>query len=53
MKDKPVDKILPGRLDYVEEIYAGEYELWQDRVTKIYYKVPIEIVRDFDNIEKL
>lgn len=41
------------RLVYVEETYAGEYEIWHDPVTNIHYQVPIEIVRDFVNIEKL
>ena len=42
-----------NRLEYVEETFAGEYETWVDPVTNTYYHVPIEIVRDFDNIEKL
>ena len=41
------------RLEYVEETYAGEVEIWLDPVTGDHYHVPIEIVRDFDNIEKL
>ena len=46
------DEII-ARLEYFEETYAGEIETWVDPVTKTYYHVPIEIVRDFDNIEKL
>jgi len=47
-----MDKSIIDRLVYVEEIYAGEVELWQDPVTNTYYHVPIEIVRDFDNTRK-
>jgi len=46
------DEII-ARLEFFEETYAGEIETWVDPVTKTYYHVPIEIVRDFDNIEKL
>jgi hypothetical protein len=48
-----MDKAIIDRLEYVEENYAGEVELWRDPETDTYYHVPIEIVRDFDNIEKL
>lgn len=48
-----MDKAIIDRLEYVEETYAGEIETWQDPVTGDYYHVPIEIVRDFNNIEKL
>ena len=48
-----MDKAIIDRLEYVEETYAGELETWVDPVTGDYYHVPIEIVRDFDNIEKL
>ena len=30
--------------------YDDEYELWQDPSTGKIYRVPIEIVRDWDNI---
>ena len=46
------DEII-ARLEFFEETYAGELETWLDPVTGDYYHVPIEIVRDFDNIEKL
>ena len=52
MKSKMNDEII-ARLEYFEETIAGEIETWVDPVTKTYYHVPIEIVRDFDNIEKL
>ena len=48
-----MDKAIIDRLVYCEETYAGECETWRDPVTGDYYHVPIEIVRDFDNIEKL
>jgi len=48
MKQEIID-----RLEYVEETYAGEMETWQDPVTEAYYHVPIEIVRDWDNSERL
>ena len=48
-----MDKEIIDRLEYVYEVYAGEMELWQDPVTTKLYHVPIEIVRDFDNMEKL
>jgi hypothetical protein len=41
------------RLNYVEETYAGEIETWHDPVTDTLYHVPIKVVRDWDNIEKL
>ena len=46
------DEII-ARLEYFEETIAGEVETWLDPVTGDYYHVPIEIGRDFDNIEKL
>ena len=46
------DEII-ARLEYFEETIAGEVEIWLDPVTGDYYHIPIEIVRDFDNIEKL
>ena len=52
MKNEMNDEII-ARLEYFEETIAGEIETWVDPVTKTYYHVPIEIVRDFDNIEKL
>ena len=51
MKSKMNDEII-ARLEYFEETIAGEIETWVDPVTKTYYHVPIEIVRDWDNIEK-
>lgn len=52
------EKIVKGdglkeRLTYIEETYAGEYETWQDPKTGDYYRVPITIERDWDNIEKI
>lgn len=41
------------RLVYVEETYAGEYETYQDPITKKYYEVPIDIIRHWDDIEEL
>ena len=52
MKNEMTDEII-ARLEYFEETIAGEIETWVDPVTKTYYHVPIEIVRDFDNMEKL
>ena len=52
MKNEMNDEII-ARLEYFEETIAGEIETWVDPVTNTYYHVPIEIVRDFDNIEKL
>lgn len=43
-------------LERLEWIHGGdgvEYELWQDPQTKKVYNVPIEIVRDWDNITEL
>jgi len=48
-----VNKEIIDRLVYVYEMYAGEMELWQDPVTTKLYHVPIEIIRDWDNSEKL
>ena len=52
MKNEMNDEII-ARLEFFEETYAGEIETWIDPVTNTYYHVPIEIVRDFDNIEEL
>lgn len=30
-----------------------EYEVWQDKITKQLFRVPIEIVRDFDEMEEV
>ena len=43
-----MDKEIIDRLEYVEEIYAGEIELWHDPVADILYHVPIEVKRYFD-----
>ena len=48
-----MDKAILDRLVYCEETYAGETETWKDPVTGDYYHVPIEIVRDWENSEKL
>ena len=47
-----MDKEIIDRLDYVEEIYAGEIELWHDPETDTYYHVPIEVNRYFDDAFK-
>lgn len=46
---KPID--LSDRLEWF--LYGGdgdEYELWKDPHTGKLYRVPIQIVRDWDNI---
>ncbi len=48
-----MNKEILERLVYVEETYAGEFETYQDPVTKKYYEVPISIFRDWDNIEEI
>ena len=53
MNDEHMNDEIIARLEYFEETIAGEIETWVDPVTDTYYHVPIEIVRDFDNIEKL
>lgn len=46
----------PEILKRLVYVYGGgdgvEFETWQDPVTSKYYTVPIEIVRDWDNIEE-
>ena len=42
-----------NRLEYVEETFAGEMETWVDPVTNTYYTLPIEIHRDWDNIQAI
>lgn len=49
IKHKPIK----DRLVYVEETYAGETETWLDPVTGDHYHVPIRIVRDWDDAQKL
>jgi hypothetical protein len=48
-----MEQYIRNRLEYVEETFAGECETWVDPVTNTYYKVPIKIVRDFDNIQPI
>jgi hypothetical protein len=47
------DKAIIDRLEYVEENYAGEVELWRDPETDTYYHVPLTILRDWDNCEQM
>ena len=47
-----MDKAIIDRLEYVEEIYAGEVELWRDPETDSYYHVPLTILRDSENAEE-
>ena len=47
-----MDKAIIDRLEYVEEIYAGEVELWRDPETDSYYHVPLTILRDWENAEE-
>ncbi len=42
-----------NRLEYVEETFAGEMETWVDPVTNTYYTLPIEVYRDWDNIQQI
>lgn len=37
------------RLEFIEGGDGVEYERWIDRKTNLVYRVPIEIVRDFNN----
>jgi hypothetical protein len=48
-----MDKHTLERLVYIEETYAGESETWYDPATLTYYQIPITIVRDWENSEKL
>lgn len=47
-----MNKEVIDRLEYCETAY-DDIETWHDPVTDDYYHVPIKILRDFDNIEKL
>jgi len=40
------------RLEWYDMGDGIEFELWIDTKTEILYRVPIEIVRDFDNAEE-
>ena len=48
MKDKLEDK-----LEWFDGGDGVEYEVWIDVTTNEKYRIPIEIVRDFKNAEKL
>ena len=48
-----MDKEIIDRLEYVEETYAGEMETWYDPINGNYYHVPLTILRDWENSEKL
>jgi hypothetical protein len=48
-----MDKEIIERLYFYDSGDGVEYELWKDSLTNQVYKVPIEIVRDWDNIKEL
>ena len=48
-----MSKEILERLVYVEETFAGELEKWEDPLTNKTYLVPIEVTRDFDNIQEI
>lgn len=52
-KNTAINKELMQRLQYVEETYAGESETWVDPKTKRYYRIPITIVRNWEDIQEL
>jgi hypothetical protein len=47
-----MDKEILDRLEWIHGGDGVEYEQWEDPKTKKIYIVPIEIVRDWDNIEE-
>tara|TARA_R110001632_G_scaffold209513_2_gene334265 strand:+ start:230 stop:406 length:177 start_codon:yes stop_codon:yes gene_type:complete len=44
-------KCLLDRLEFTDPGDGWSYEVWVDPITNKNYKVPIEIVRDWSNIE--
>ena len=48
-----MEQYIRNRLEYVEETFAGEMETWVDPVTNTYYTLPIEVYRDWDNIQQI
>ena len=43
----------PDRMRYVREEYAGELEIWECIDTGRLFGVPVEVRRDFANLEPL
>ena len=50
-KNKITPEII-DRLNWYSNGDGEEFELWMDKKTNIVYRIPIEIVRDFDNAEE-
>ncbi len=48
-----MDKEIIKRLYWYDSGDGVEHELWKDSLTNQVYRVPIEIVRDFDAAEKV
>ena len=46
-----ITKEIIERLEWYDIGDGIEFELWIDPKTEILYRVPIEIVRDFDNAD--
>ena len=46
-------KLSEETLEFCESGDGVEYEIWIDPKTQVTYRVPIEIVRDFSNAEKI
>ena len=47
------DNEFMNRLEFTEDGDGVEYEIWKDTKTGILYNLPIEIVRDWDNIKTI
>tara|TARA_R100000654_G_scaffold529_2_gene1979 strand:- start:2403 stop:2555 length:153 start_codon:yes stop_codon:yes gene_type:complete len=47
-----ITKEIIERLNWYADGDGEEFELWMDKKTNIVYRVPIQIIRDFDNAEE-
>jgi hypothetical protein len=46
-------KVNTDNLEFYDSGDGVSYEVWQDETTEQLYRVPIEVVRDFVNIEEV
>jgi hypothetical protein len=48
---KQVNKELVDKLEFYHSGDGWSHEIWVDTTSDVYYKVPIEIVRDWNKID--
>jgi hypothetical protein len=53
MKNNKLIEDIINRLEFWDSGDGVEFEYWRDTETEFVYQVPIEIVRDFNEIKKV